>query len=102
MHSSLPFFESMYGWFHLVMRDTVKVKCVCVLSTLLCLSLKECRMCPLCLGFFFFPGWSGVEGEFGVCVFICVVSSAIACPFSRDGLFVTHRHKIIRLVVVCL
>lgn len=50
--------------------------------------------------FFFFLG--GVEGEFGVCVFVCVVSSAAVCPLSRDGLFVRHRHKIIRLVVVCL
>lgn len=57
--------------------------------------LSLCLFC--CVG-----GWNGGSLE---CVFVCVCfrqSSPTLCPFSCDGLFVRHRHKIIRLVVVCL
>lgn len=96
MRSSLPFCESMYGWFHLVMRDTVKVKCVCAHSHVFVSkrvmyvhnALLVCQFCCV-------DGWNGRSLEC-VCVFVCVYfrqSSPTVCPFSRDGLFMRHRHK---------
>lgn len=44
MRSSLPFCESVYGWFHLVMRDAVKVKRVCEHSCV-CVWKSRVDMC---------------------------------------------------------
>lgn len=95
MRSSLPFWESTYGWFHLVMRDTVKVKCVCELScassvTEPCACARRAAVLCVCV-------WV----EF-VCVFVSGRRLLLPAPFSCDGLFVRRRHKIIRLVAVCL
>lgn len=73
--------------------------CVCVYTVLFC-----CVGGKDGIG----RGWGGGGGRWGgslECVFVCVClrqSSPTVCPLSRDGLFVRHRHKIIRLVVVCL
>lgn len=104
MRSSLPFCESMYGWFHLVMRDTVKVKCVCELS---CVCLWKSCVCVCACSYYAvcFVVWVGGMGVvWSVCLFVFVSGSRLlqSAPFSCDGLFVRHRHKIIRLVVVCL
>lgn len=68
--------------------------CVCV------------RCCLFRCGWVGGLGRGGMGGEFGacVCLFVFVSGSRLlqSAPFSRDGLFVRHRHKIIRLVVVCL
>lgn len=85
MRSSLPFCESMYGWFHLVMRDTVKVKCVCALS---CICLWKSGICVcactcvcvhtlrcLCVCFVMWVG--GMGGVWSVCLFVFVSGSRL-------------------------
>lgn len=76
---------------------------------LLCLSLEElCPcvcvcvhvLCTVC-----FVVWLGGMGVvWSVCLFVLVSGRHLlqSAPFSCDGLFVRHRHKIIRPVVVCL
>ena len=104
MRSSLPFCESSHGWFHLVMRDTVKVKCV---------HAPTCARLPMHVSAHthYVKGSVCVHAPvpqlllFGCICSVCACVGAVgsfgrAC--SCDGLFVGHRHKIIRLVVVCL
>lgn len=79
MRSSLPFCESMYGWFHLVMRDAVKVKCMCECS---CVCLWKTRVRPsvfacthactvlLC-------DWVGGMGVWSMCLFVFVISYSL-------------------------
>ena len=86
MRSSLPFCESMYGWFHLVMRDTVKVKCVCALSCVCLWNSDVCAhtVCCLCVCFvMWLAGWVGGMGGGGgggvwsVCLFVFVSGSRL-------------------------
>lgn len=70
MRSSLPFCESLYGWFHLVMRDTVKVivgvcvyVCACIFhfwksAVYVCVCM--CAVGPVCL-FCYVLGGHGAE-----------------------------------------
>lgn len=76
---------------------------------LLCLSLEElCLRACVCACAYYavcFVVWVGGMGVvWSVCLFVFVSGSRLlqSAPFSCDGLFVRHRHKIIRLVVVCL
>lgn len=81
------------------MRDAVKVKCVCERSCV-CVWKSRVDMCvctrALCCCV---TGWDGGSLE---CVFVCVCHLLQSALFTCDGLFVRHRHKIIRPVVVCL
>lgn len=83
------------------MRDAVKVKCVCEHSCVcvwksrvdMCVRVHVCALC-CCV-----TGWDG--GSLAR-VFVCVCHLLQSALFTCDGLFVRHRHKIIRPVVVCL
>lgn len=90
MRSSLPFCESMYGWFHLVMRDTVKVKCVCELSCVClwksCVGVHVCvrvRCCLFCCvgGWVGWVEWDGMGGGGGLeraCVCLCLFQAVVS------------------------
>lgn len=83
------------------MRDAVKVKCVserscvCVwtsrVDTHVCVHVRALCCCMI--------GWDGSGLKR---MFVCVCHLLQSAPFTCDGLFVRHRHKIIRPVVVCL
>lgn len=89
MRSSLPFCESVYGWFHLVMRDAVKVKrvcehsCVCVWKSRADMCVYMCVHCAVV-----WLGEMGVVWSAGLFVFVISYSLPrlllMACLWDTD------------------
>lgn len=90
MRSSLPFCESMFGWFHLVMRDTVKVETVClralvfvcerVPTVCMCVYMqkKNWSKCVLCAVHTVCVYFVRVCLRDLLCVFVCVCSPTVS------------------------